>query len=193
MSTVAVYNGFGKYENKDGELGITLTYAGVPFWFPYKQITYLPDWSFREVDHKETAGQDGDAEGFLTYKTWRCKGERVAEEVLDKQEPISHAKKGMLRLANPRPKGGMPVSVFCGRSEDGEKLTADVFEVEPSDADIAEADRLAYEYKELIIQQYFASKRERLAGGHGQLVPRGFVKAFMKELNVKDIDALPTQ
>jgi hypothetical protein len=193
MATVAVYNGFGQYEKRGRELGITLTYAGVEFWFPYKQVTYIPDWTFREVDHKETAGQDGDTEAFLTYKTWSCKGERVVEELLDKQEPIPNGKKGIIRLANPAPKGGNPISVFCGIEENGDIVTADIFEVVPSEADVTTAERMAYNYKEQIIQEYFASKRERLSGGHGQLVPRGFVKKFMEELNVKDIDALPSQ
>lgn len=193
MSTVAIYNGFGKYEiDEKGVNGITLMYAGVPFWFPYKRITYLPDFTFREVDHNASTPEQGE-EGFLTYRTHRVSGERLAEELLDKQEPVPNKDKGLLKLEKPRPKGGAPVNVYAGITEDGTILTAEVNEVLVSDADVARAEKLAQEYKEQVIQEYFQSKRERLAGGHGPLVPRGFTKIFMTELGVKDIDALPTQ
>ena len=50
------------------------------------------------------------------------------------------------------------------------------------------AEQLSNEYKKLLVEEYFQSKRERMSGGHGRMTPLGMTKVFMDELNVADID-----
>lgn len=194
MATVAIYNGFGKYETNDKkEKGITLMYGGVPFWLPYKKVTYLPDYTFREVDHDKTAAPEGE-EGVLTYKTVRVSGARVAEELLETQIPVQNKEKGIIYIGREKKnQTGAFTNVYAGITEEGIELTAEVAEVEPTEAEVSYAERLARAYKEQVIQDYFLSKRERMTGGKGRLTPAGMVKVFMDELGVKDIDAMPAQ
>ena len=51
-----------------------------------------------------------------------------------------------------------------------------------------DAEARALEYKNQVVQEYFQSKRERMAGGKGRLVADSTVKTYMKELNIVDID-----
>jgi hypothetical protein len=187
MGTAAIYNGFGRYETNDkGEQGITLTHGGVPFWFPFKQVTYIPDYTMREVDHRESSA-DGDAESTLVYKTFRLSGQRIAEELLETQIPVKNSDKGIILLTTAKKKDTY-LTVPAGVSEEGQRLMAEVQEVAVSDADRQEAARRAMQFKQDTIRLYFQSKRERMAGGHGQLFPTGLLKAFMEELEVNDID-----
>lgn len=190
MSAVAVYNGFGKYEIRDNERGITLKYAGVDFWFPYKKITYLPDYTFREVDHDKSTAIEGE-EGVLTYKSFRISGERLAEELLETQVPIPNKDKGIIVIDKSK-RTGKFINMHAGMTDEGIRQTAEVAEVTLSESDAQLAERLARTYKETIIQEYFQSKRERMAGGQGRLKAEGLVKVYMEELGVKDIDALPS-
>jgi hypothetical protein len=190
VSTVAVYNGFGKYETRDNEKGIVLKYAGVDFWFPYKKVTYLPDYTFREVDHDKSTALEGE-EGVLTYKSFRISGERLAEEILETQIPITNKEKGIIKIDASK-RTGKFINVYAGMTEEGARQTAEVAEVQVSESDAQLAERLARTYKENIIQEYFQSKRERMAGGQGRLTPQGLVKVYMEELGVRDIDALPS-
>lgn len=195
MSTAAIYNGFGQYEtNETGAKGISLTYGGVPFWFPFQEITYIPDYTMREVDHAASTA-DNEAESFLTYKTFRVSGLRIAEELLETQIPVKNSEKGMvlLDLATGRKRGNDYQKVLAGVSEDGSYLFADIQEITPTADEKAKADTLAKSYKERTVQEYFQSKRERMAGGHGQVFPTGLVKIFMDELGLKDIDDISRQ
>lgn len=193
MGAVAIYNGFGKYEtNEKGQKGITLTYGGIKFWLPYKRVAYIPDYTFREVDHQASSADIGE-ESVLTYRTFRVTGERIAEELLETQIPVPNKEKGILLLDKKTPKNGLFVNAYAGITEEGVEMTTEVPEVEVTEHDVARAERLAREYKERIIQEYFQSKSERMAGGHGRLTPAGLTKTFMEELGVKDIDTLPTQ
>lgn len=189
MATVQLWNGFGKYEtNEKGEQGITLFYGGVPFWLPFEQVSYIPDFTFREVDHDKSAAE-GDQEGILTYRTFVIRGERIAEELLETQIPVKNSEKGIIRIyPHQRKFTGKTREILSGYSESGEVLTTEVRELEPAKEEIRDAARKAEEYKRQVIQDYFQSKRERMAGGHGQLHAKGAVRVFMDELNVADID-----
>lgn len=190
MSAVAVYNGFGKYETRDREAGIALKYGGVDFWFPYKKVTYLPDYTFREVDHDKSTALEGE-ESVLTYRFFRISGERLAEELLETQVPTPNKEKGIIKIDSSK-RTGKFVNVHAGMTEDGIRQTAEVAEVQLSESDAQLAERLSRTFKENTIQEYFQSKRERMAGGQGRLTPQGLVKVYMDELGVRDIDALPS-
>lgn len=189
MSTAAVYNGYGQYEQTEfGEKGITLSHGGVPFWFPFEKVTYLPDYTLREVDHDKSTA-NGEEEGVLTYRTVRLDGRRLAEELLEIQIPTKNREKGLVPITITKDnRKNSYVEVCAGVSEEGLVLTTEVQEVVPSEMEIAEARRLAKQYKEEVIQLYFQSKRERMAGGHGQLFPTGLIRVYMNELGVQDID-----
>ncbi len=191
MSAVAVYNGFGKYETRDNEKGIVLKYGGVDFWFPYKKVTYLPDYTFHEVDHDLSTPKEGE-EGVLVYRSFRISGERLAEELLETQVPVPNKDKGFVVLSKAN-RIGTSINVHAGITEEGARQTAEVHEVKLSESDVQLAERLSYAYKKMVVEEYFQSKRERMAGGHGRLKAEGLVKAYMEELGVKDIDSLPSQ
>lgn len=194
MSTVAVYNGFGKYETSPkGEKGISLSHGGVPFWFPFEQVTYLPDYTFREVDHAASTA-DNEAESVLTYKTFRVSGQRLAEEMLDTQVPVRNREKGIITIAQERRKlMESRIQVLAGHSEDGQPLYVEVQEIKPAIDEIESALRMAQSFKEQTVQEYLQSKRERMAGGHGQTFAKGLTKVFMEELGIKDIDDISRQ
>jgi len=188
MSTAAVYNGFGKYESTpDGEKGITLLHGGVAFWFPFGKVTYLPDFTMREVDHRASSAE-GEAESALVYQTFRLSGGRIAEELLETQIPVKNSLKGLILLSDNTIKKPTYVKVAAGCDEEGKRLFADVQEVEPSPYDVQEAERRALQFKQDTIKGYFQSKRERMSGGGGQLFPTGLIKIFMDELGVADLD-----
>ncbi len=195
MSTAAIYNGFGQYEqNNEGQKGITLPYAGLGFWLPYRKVTYIPDWTLREVDHDLTAASNGAEEGFLTYKAHIVPGNRIAEELLETQIPFKNSDKGIILITPDQTKRKPSyIHVPAGFSEAGQRLTSEVQEIEPSPFDIAEADRRAQAYKQEVVQSYFQAKRERMAGGQGPIVPTGLIKVFMAELGVQDIDDVSRQ
>ncbi len=192
MSTVAIFNGFGKYETNSvtGEKGITLSHGGIPFWLPFQSVAYIPDYTMREVDHDKST-PDGDAEGFLVYKTFRLSGERVAEELLETQIPNKNSLKGIIVIKGVR--NGTLLTVPSGVSEDGQRLMTEVHGVDPTPEEVAYATQSARSFKEQIVQEYLQSKRERMAGGQGRLFPTGLIRVFMDELGVKDIDDLSTK
>lgn len=194
MSTVAIFNGFGRYEQtNDGQKGMTLLHAGIPFWFPYDQVTYIPDFTMREVDHDKSTA-NGEEEGVLTYRTFRLSGERIAEELLETGIPFKESEKGLMVItATPAKRKTTTQTIFSGVSEEGTKLFTDVPEIEPTEYEIAEAHNRARAFKEQVIQQYFQTKRERMAGGHGQLFPTGLIRVYMTELGVRDIDDVTRQ
>lgn len=190
MSTAVVFNGYGHYEtNNDGQKGITLRHGGVEFWMPYDQVTYIPDYTMREIDH-EASTASGEDEGVLTYKTFRISGERIAEELLETQIPFKNSYMGIILIANDLAKRqNSYVKVLAGVSDSGQKLYTEVQEIKPTAFEIAEAHRLATVFKEAVIQQYFQGKRERMMGGFGhQPFPTGLIRTYMEELDVQDID-----
>ena len=190
MSTAYVLNGYGCYETKDNERGITLRYAGVNFWFPYDKVTAIPDWTFREVDHNKSAS-DGESESVLTYFTHTVNGKRVAEELLMTQIPDRNVDMGFKIYSEKETKDRRTqksTNIPCGVDIDGHTLEAEVREVFPTHADWAEVHKMAEEFKMRKIQDYFDSKRQRMTGGPGQLHPTGILKTYMQELGIKDLD-----
>ncbi len=188
MSTAMIYNAFGKYEDRDGELGLTLTYAGIPFWLPYQKVTYFPNWNFRELDHDKSTGERGQ---FVpqVYLDVRVTGDRIVEELTMKQVPRPNRDMGIIKIEG-TPTGRM-LKVPAGTdAESNQKLTAEVAEVTPTPQEIATGERLCKAYKEAAIAEYFQSKRQRMSGGQGQLQPAEQIRLFMEELGVKDLDAV---
>lgn len=194
MSAAAIFNGFGKYEtNANGQKGITLKFAGIEFWLPYDEVTYIPDFTMREVDHDKSTA-DKEEESFLTYLGFVLSGGRIAEELLETQIPIPNSKTGIILIANSKEKRlNDYVTVNAGWTLEGVQLTTEIQRLQPTEMEVAEAHRLAEDYKVEVIQQYFQSKRERMAGGNGPVSPKGLVKVFMEELGVKDIDDVTKQ
>lgn len=189
MSTVAVYNGFGKYEqSNEGQKGMTILFGGEPFWFPYDEVTYLPDYTKREVNHREMTSDDGF--GSLQYMTFRVTGEQLAAAMLDSQVPTPNREKGMIVLQNDAKKRkNNYLQVFSGMDEPGNKIFTEVQEIAPSEFEINEAHAKARAYKEAEIQQYFQGKRERMMGGFGHpAFPTGLIREYMHELGISDVD-----
>lgn len=195
MSYAAIYNGFGQYETTpEGQKGIKLGYAGMEFWLPFQKVTYIPDFTLREVDHDATSAANGAEEGFLTYKTFIVSGNRIAEELLETQIPFKNSDKGIILIVpEPAKRKNSYVPVLAGYTDLGQKMMTEVQEVEPSQFDIAEAERRASAFKQDVVQHYFQAKRERMAGGQGPIVPTGLIKVFMDELGIKDIDDVSRQ
>jgi hypothetical protein len=189
VATVAIYNGFGQYETRGKEKGVALSYSGVEFWLPYKRVAYIPDYTFRSVDHAATAAAEGE-EGVLTYRDFRLSGDRIAEELLETQIPTPNKDKGIIKIDKKNQTGAF-INVYAGVTAEGLELTTEVPEVEVSDFEVVLAERLALDYKRQVVQEYLQSKRERMAGGHGRMTPAGLTKVFMNELGVKDIDTIP--
>lgn len=195
MSNVAIYNGFGQYESTPyGEKGITLTHGGVPFWLPFNKVSYIPDFTMREIDH-DASTANGEEEGRLQYKTFRISGERIAEELLQTQIPTPNHDKGIIVIANEKDKRkNTYATVYAGMGDDGRPITVEVQEITPTEFEVAESKRLALAYKQEVIQNYFQGKRERIMGNHGfPVIPTGLVKTFMAELGVKDMDDVSKQ
>lgn len=190
MSTVAVYNAYGRYEQtNEGQKGITLLYGGVPFWFPFEAVTYLPDFTMREIDHRETTS-DGDGTGVVQYKTFRVTGEQLAAALLESQVPYKNSEKGIIPIVNDAKKRkNNYIRVFAGVDEIGNRIITEVQEITPSELEISDAKARAQSYKELEIQNYFQGKRERMMGGFGHpAFPTGLIRAYMEELGIKDLD-----
>ncbi len=185
MATAYIYNGFGQYEQRNGELGITLFYAGVPFWLAFEKVTPIPNFTLREVDHDKTTPQ-GDVAGELVYQNVIVNGLRVAEELCDKQVPVSFKECGC-RAITGKPTGNTVV-VVAGWDSEGSVLTAEVPERAATETEKSECANAAKQYKERIIGDYFQSKRERMTGGHGRLHPDAQTRRYMEELNIEDID-----
>lgn len=191
MATGYVYNGYGRYEKRGKEEGMTLRYAGVDFWLPFKKVTAIPDFHFRELDHQATAEawEEGN-ESAMIYRVLRVPGARIVEELTMTQEPVKNKEKGVLPLLVHRDKLAKDkyIKVSAGVDEDGTQLTEDVPVLIPNPEEVALAETLCLEYRRAKIEEYFDSKRERMAGAIGQKAPTGLIKEYMKELGVKDID-----
>jgi hypothetical protein len=185
MATGYIYNGFGGYHEKDGIKGISTRYAGIEFFLPFGEVTTIPDWTFREVDHAASTANEGD-ESVLTYKTFTVPGARVVEEITATQLPYTNQQKGIIPVTGTRT--GTLIHCKAGISIDGDQLSVEVREIEPTKAEVAEAEKNSLSYRSAIVQEYLQSKRERIAGGNGRLTPQGIVRTFMDELDVKDID-----
>jgi len=187
MATGMIYNGYGSYETRDGERGIAMKYAGVEFWLPYQKVTYFPNYNFREVDHDKSTGTGGQMTG-LKYRDVRVPGGWIVEEMTMKQVPRPNRDMGLLPIVGT--KTGRTIRVKAGIDATDNTVVWDdnVAEVEPTAAEVAEADRLAKAYKEICISEYFQSKRQLMSGGKGQLQPSEQVRLFMEELGVKDLD-----
>lgn len=189
MATAYLFNGFAKYERKndapDGELGVTLKYAGLPFWLPYKQVTTIPNFTLREVDHDRSTPTKGDA-GELVYRSVIVMGDRIANEMTESQIPIQIKDTGIIRIEGKAT--GNAIEVWSGTDEDGTRLTIEVPERVATMGEMTRALATAEAYKKDEIQRYFDSKRQRMAGGQGQLQPSRMVRIFMEELNIEDLD-----
>lgn len=186
MATAYIYNGFGRYEERDGVRGITLNWARLPWFLPFEQVTTIPDWTLREVDWNASTPDGDEPEGRLVYKTFVIPGKRVAEELIMTQVPYKNRDLGIIEIVG-KPTGNI-ISVPSGCMLDGSPMFSEVREVEVTSSERKEAEALALDFKKRLINAYFQSKRERMAGGKGQLFPIGSVKLFMDELNVEDID-----
>lgn len=193
MSTGYLYNGYGKYETKngheDGERGIYLTYAGVPFWLPYQKVTPLPNWTFREVDQAATTpGGSGQITQRVVYREVNVLGDRIAREIVEAESshPQTNKDRGIIIIQG-KPTG-QAITVNAGSDENGSPIMVEIPEREATKSEIAEADNLSTNYKKAEIQRYFAQKRERMNGGQGLLVPSRMTRIFMEELNIEDID-----
>lgn len=186
-----IFNGYGRYEKKGKEEGMTVKYLGVEFWLPYKKVTAIPDFHFREFDHMATAEEwEAGNESARIYRVLRVPGVRVVEEVTMTQEPVKNREKGVLPIPGTRDRLSKDkyVKVSAGVDEDGTLLYEEVPVVTPTEEEINLAETLSFEYRKTMIENYFDSKRERMAGGIGQKHPTGLVKEYMRELDVKDID-----
>lgn len=185
MATGYIYNGFGHYEERDGEQGIALKYAGLEFWLPYQKVTPIPNWTLREVDHDKSTPQ-GDAIGELVYMNVIVNGQRIVEELTAKQIPVPQKDMGIIPIQGKST--GKMIEVPSGCSAEGVLITSEVMEKEPTRSEVIDAESKALAYKQMIIAEYFQSKRERMTGGHGRLHPDSMTRAFMNELGVEDLD-----
>jgi hypothetical protein len=192
MSTVAVYNAFGGYDERDGERGVFLYYAGTPFWFPFKRVAYLPNWTFRELDHDKSTAKQGEVVP-MTYTEVRVSGQRLSEELLRKEIPYPPVEMGIVPITGEPTGRTLHIPAGTGAELDPntnkpEQLWADVAEVQPTFQEVAKAEAAAKRYKEKMIAEYFQSKRQRMAGGAGHLHPPDRIQLYMNELGVTDID-----
>ena len=185
MSTGYIYNGFGKFQEQDGVKGITLFYAGQPWFFPYEQVTPIPNWTLREVDHDRSTPPLGE-QGELVYQSLVVPGGRIVEELLDKQVPVAHAKMGIIRIEGKAT--GRELTIACGADADGRQLTTQIMEREATKSEIQTAKALAEQYKKDVVADYFQSKRERMNGGRGRNIPDPTVRAYMNDIGVEDND-----
>lgn len=184
MSTGYIYSAFG-YDEKDGERGHWENWAGRRWWLPFEKVTAIPNFMLRELDHDKSTPEIG-AVGVLTYMTVYVPGERIVEELCNKQKPISNRDMGLLPITG-KPTGKM-IEVLGGWDERGVEIRVEVPEKEATKAEVAEAERLAQTFKEMIIQEYLQSKSEFIARGKGRAKPEGVVRLFMNELGVEDLD-----
>lgn len=187
MATGYIFNGFGKYDERDGELGIWLPYAGTQFWFPYQKVTPIPAYAFREVDHAKTTPEKGEILSSAIYRNEFVDGKRIAEELTLKQIPVSNHDKG-IQIIEGKPTGNSVV-VFAGCSADsGAPIMAEVLEKVATKAEMDRAEASSIAYKRLVISEFFDSKRQRMTGGQGRNTPGDVTRLYMEELNVEDVD-----
>jgi hypothetical protein len=180
-----LYNGFGKYDQKDGVKGINLFYAGIPWFLPYQQVTAIPNWTLREIDHDRSTPPLGEV-GELVYQSVVIPGVRICEELVDKQVPVPFAKMGVIRIEGKST--GREITIPCGSDADGRKLDTQIIEREATSREIKEAEALAEQYKKDVLADYFQSKRERMNGGRGKNVPSARERLYMDEIGVEDND-----
>jgi hypothetical protein len=197
MATGYIYNGFED---------ITLKYAGVEFFFPFNKVTPIPDTSFREVNQRETSENDN---GALVFTTFIVKGTRICEELVSRpgsrasemgiviiegvptgEDVIVHA--GLEEEAvgpNPNNPGIPHTAILCPIDESMCcKTHVEVKERKFTHIEQQSALRTAKQYKETVVKEYLQSKRERMSGGNGRLIPDPTTRRYMDELKVQDID-----
>lgn len=187
MSLACVLNLYGKYEERDGGVGMTVSYGGRDFWLPYEQVSYFPNWTFRDVDQdKSSPDPDSGIVGEVVYTNTIVRGERLAEEICNKRMPHSLADMGVIPIVGKTT--GKTIVVPAGVSDDGTELTTEVAEREPTPSEKRLAAANAKAYKEKVIADYFQSKRERMTGGRGKIYPDPTTRAYMEELQIEDLD-----
>jgi hypothetical protein len=185
MATTYVYNAFGPYDERNGVGGTALSFSGTEFFFPFQQVTAIPNWTFRLLDHDKSTPQQGD-KGETIYQSTIIPGQVLAAELLLKQIPVNNQDKGLLIIAGKTT--GKELVLFAGCDADGSTITADVNEKVATPSEVVSAEALAKRYKETVVQDYFQSKRQRMAGGAGQLHPDPRTRLYMEELGVEDLD-----
>ena len=187
MSTGYLYNAYGKYETAEsGELGITLSFAGVGFWLPFEKVTPIPNYNFREVDHDKSTPSGGQV-GALVYMNVRVPGDKIVDTLANGQIPYSNSFRGIQTVTGKRT--GKMLPICEGRdAETGAALMTEVPEVVQTSDEAFEAEKAALEYKQRIVADYFQSKRERMLGSPGKSHPDKLTRTFMDELGVEDID-----
>lgn len=197
MSTAYIYNSYDRG-------GVILKYAGVSFYFPYGETVAIPDWTFREVDENQSAGGALTGAAPLVYKDVLVNGMRVAQELTMKGD-FMWQERGVIIVEGTST--GKRIFVHAGTTSyaapevvqpcpiDGSpcwKLHVDIAERKATKAEMAAAEAKAFSYKTQMINAYFQSKRERMTGGRGHLMPDTLTRAFMEELGVEDIDDVAT-
>jgi hypothetical protein len=160
------------------------------FFFPYQEVTPIPDFMFREVDHEETSKGGLDGSMTVAYKSEIVPGNKLAYLLTEGQLPVQNKERGIIVLPPDNARKGALVQVLAGFSLDGQRMIAEVPSLKVSQDEIAYASNLAESYKRDIVTLYFQSKQERSAGGFGQLLPTGMIKVYMEELGIEDL-ALP--
>ena len=186
MATAYIFQGFGSYEENDkGEKGLTVSFAGVPFWLPYQKVTAIPNWTFREVDHDKSTPQSGQV-AVLTYQNTIVNGDVIANQIVERGIPDSGKDMGILRIEG-KPTG-RTIVVAAGCTADGDVLTAEVAEREATKVEVERAAKAADSYKRKIVADYLQSKRQKMSGGNGKSQPTGLERTFMDELGMEDVD-----
>lgn len=185
MSIAYIFNGFGGYEERDSRKGWVIKFAGKEFFFPFGEVTALPDMQMRELDHDKSTGGAGGA-GELTYQLVFMPGHRIANELLNTQIPSTNRELGIIQIKGKAT--GKSISVSAGFDLEGNHIVVDVPEMEPTNAEKSEAAQLADRYKNNVVQSYLQSKRERMLGGPGQKFPDRITALFMDELGIEDVD-----
>ncbi len=185
MSTVYVYNAFSPYDERNGLYGTALSFSGTEFFFPFQQVTVIPNWTFRLLDHDKSTPQQGD-KGETIYQTVIIPGHILANELLERQVPFSNKQKGLLPITGKAT--GKSVEMFSGCDGEGSHITTEINEKTATPSEVAAAEALAKRYKETVVQDYFQSKRQRMAGGNGQLHPDAQTRLYMDELGLEDLD-----
>lgn len=186
MATAYIYNGGMRYDtNENGEEGIQISYAGIPFWFPYRKVTPIPNWTFREVDHDKSTPTSGQV-AVLTYQNTIVNGNVIANKIAKQGVPASGEDMGII-LIDGKPTGRI-IAVAAGCTAEGDPLTADVAERDATRTEMERAEKAADLYKRTVVSDYLQSKRQRMSGGNGKTHPDAMVRQYMEELNMEDVD-----
>lgn len=200
MSTAYIFNAMkglhpdGSYETrtdpKTGETqyGTTLKWAGLDWWFPYQQVTPIPNYALCEVDHDKSTPQRGDT-GQVVYRNIFVDGGRVAHELTENTSETSdpNKEKGIQVIEGKAT--GNEIAVFGGVDADSRHpIIVNVMERVATKSEIERCEAAAKLYKEKIIADYFDSKRQRMTGGQGKHIPDKVTRTYMNELNVEDND-----